>query len=52
LWLGNPLHGSQPTFTPESRHRFHFHRQPYCLDVYTAMIEHGLHVGVFSEENN
>ena len=33
LWLGNPLHGSQPTFTPESRHRFHFHRQPYCLGI-------------------
>ena len=32
LWLGT-VHAVQPTFTPESRHRFHFHRQPYCLGV-------------------
>ena len=30
LWLGTVC-AVQPTFTPESRHRFHFHRQPYCL---------------------
>ena len=31
-WLGT-VHAVQPTFTPESRHRFHFHRQPYCLGI-------------------
>jgi hypothetical protein len=31
-WLGNPSYGSQPTLS-ESRHLFHFHRQPYCLGV-------------------
>ena len=29
-WLGT-VHAVQPTFNSESRHRFHFHRQPYCL---------------------
>ena len=29
-WLGT-VHAVQPTFTPESRHLFHFHHQPYCL---------------------
>jgi hypothetical protein len=28
LWLGT-VYAVQPTFTPENRHRFHFHRQPY-----------------------
>ena len=31
-WLGT-VHAAQPTFTPESRHRFHFHHQPYCLGI-------------------
>ena len=30
-WLGTPR-AVQPTFTPESRHRFRFHRKRYCLD--------------------
>jgi len=30
LWLGDPTYiGPQPTLTPESRHRFRFHRKPY-----------------------
>jgi hypothetical protein len=29
-WLGT-VHAVQPTFAPENRHRFHSHRQPYCL---------------------
>jgi hypothetical protein len=29
-WLGT-AHAVQPTFVSESRHRFHFHRQPYCV---------------------
>jgi len=36
LWLGT-VHAVQPTFTPENRHRFHFHRQPYCLGIITRM---------------
>lgn len=36
LWLGT-VHAAQPTFTPESRHLFHFHRQPYCLGNIRAM---------------
>lgn len=27
LWLGT-VHAAQPTFTPESRHRFRFQRKP------------------------
>ena len=29
LWLGVPLHGSQPTLIPESKHRFHSQQKPY-----------------------
>lgn len=32
LWLG-AARAAQPTFPPESRHRFRFHRKPYCLGV-------------------
>jgi len=35
-WLGT-VHAVQPTFNSESRHRFHFHRQPYCLGCLRIM---------------
>ena len=38
LWLGT-VHAVQPTFTPESRHRFHFHHQPYCLGSITHTMQ-------------